>query len=260
MLFSTLVVGTLSTASTTNAEATSAVPTRVLDTRNGIGRSAAGRVGPGNVVTVTAPDVASGATSVVLNVTATDALAHGFVTVWACDEAKPATSNLNFVPGRAIPNMVVIGLAATGSGSQVCLESSADVHLLVDFMGWFSGSNDVTPTPPNRIIDTRQTSDPLRKREFRRVRVAGTQGVPANARSALLNVTVTRPVNAGFLSVVPCPASEGSSPGTSTLNFRTGETVASFTITALANDEICLYSDGAADVIVDTFGWSQLEG
>ena len=60
--------------------------------------------------------VSAGATAVALNVTATDALSDGYVTAWSCDQARPATSNLNFVPGRAIPNMVVVRVSqAAGS-------------------------------------------------------------------------------------------------------------------------------------------------
>ena len=254
LLVSSVLAGALNVAPTATAAVNPIVPSRLLDTRNGIGGTA-GMVRPGDVVRVTAPAGATGATSLALNVTATDALAPGFATVWACDEAKPSTSNLNFVPGRAVPNMAIIRpSAAAGTRGQFCLETSAPVHLLVDLMAWFSGSGDVVPSPPNRIVDTRQTSNPLQQGEFRRVRVAGTPGVPANATSALLNVTLTGTRKAGFLSVVPCPSSAGSVPPTSTMNFATGDTVAAFTITALVSGEVCLYSDSVADLIVDTFG------
>ena len=259
-LLSSLIVGVLTVATPVEAAVTTAVPSRMLDTRSGIGR-AAGIVGPGDVVRVKAPAAASGATSLALNVTATDARAPGFVTIWACDEKKPDTSNLNFVPGRAVPNMAIIKpSSASGTKGQLCVESSARVHLIVDLMGWFSGSGDVVTTSPNRILDTRQTRNSLRQGEFRRVRVAGTPGVPTNASSALLNVTLTGSRSAGFLSVVPCPASGASAPATSTMNFAAGETVAAFAVAALANRDVCVYSSSAADVIVDTFGSAASNG
>ena len=259
-LLSSLFVGALTVATPVEAAVTTAVPSRLLDTRSGIGR-AAGIVGPGDVVRVQTPATASGATSLALNVTATDAQASGFVTIWACDEAKPDTSNLNFVPGRAVPNMAIIEPStASATKGQLCVESSARVHLIVDLMGWFSGSGDVVTSPPNRIVDTRQTRTPLRQGEFRRVRVAGTPGVPTNASSALLNVTLTGSRSAGYLSVVPCPANGGSAPATSTMNFAAGETVAAFTVAALANRDVCVYSSSAADVIVDTFGSAASNG
>ena len=258
-LLSSLLVGVLTVATPVDAAVTTAVPSRLLDTRSGIGRPA-GIVGPGDVVRVTVPAAAAGASSLALNVTATDALEAGFVTVWACDEAKPATSNLNFVPGVAVPNMAIIRAStASATKGQFCLESSARVHLLVDVMGWFSGTGDVAPAPPNRVVDTRQTGNPLQRGEFRRVTVGGTPGVPANASSALLNVTLTSIRRAGFLSVVPCSAA-GSVPATSTMNFAAGDTVAAFTVAALAGGEVCIYSDSVADLIVDTFGSASSNG
>ena len=260
LLATSMLGGALSTAPTASAAVNPVVPSRLLDTRNGIGRSP-GVVRPGEVVRVTVPAGAAGATSVALNITATDALASGFATVWACDEARPATSNLNFDPGRAVPNMAIIRPStATATKGQFCLETSAPVHLLVDLMAWFSGSGDVNPTPPNRIVDTRQTANPIQQGEFRRVRVAGTPGVPANATSALLNVTLTGTRKAGFLSVVPCPASSGSTPATSTMNFASNDTVAAFTVASLVNGEVCISSDSSSDLIVDTFGTASSAG
>jgi len=255
VLASSVIVGSVPATSPPTAAAATPVPSRVLDTRNGIG-AAVGQVSPGEVVRLAVPAAAmsAGATSLVVNVTATGASAAGFVTMWSCDEAKPSTSNLNFVPGRSVPNM---GIVRPSSSSTVCFEASARVHLIVDLMGWFTGSNDVSPTRPNRIVDTRQTGDPLRGGEFRRIRVGGTTGVPAGARAALVNITVINARSEGFVSAVPCPAGGvGASPGSSTLNFQTGDTVAAFTVTALVDNDVCLYSYSATDVIVDTFGWS----
>jgi autotransporter family porin len=255
-----LVAGGVVTVTPVEAAVTPAVPSRILDTRSGVG-GVRGVVGPGQVVRVAAPAAAAGASALALNVTATDALAPGFVTVWSCDETKPATSNLNYVPGRAIPNMAIIRPGtATASRGQMCLEASAPVHLLVDVMGWFSGTGDVAPTAPNRIVDTRQTGDPLRQGEFRRIRVGGTAGVPVSASAALLNVTLTGTRDAGFASVVPCPATGGSIPPTSTLNFAAGDTVPAFTVAALVNGEVCVYSNSASNLIVDTFGWASSSG
>jgi hypothetical protein len=260
LLASSVLVGALNGVPTVTAAVNSVIPSRLLDTRNGVGVGA-GVVQPGDVVRVNAPAGAAGATSLALNVTATDARTPGFVTVWACDEDKPATSNLNYVPGRAVPNMAIIRpSAAAGSTGQFCLETSSPVHLLVDLTAWFSGSGDVVTSPPNRIVDTRRTGNPVQQGEFRRVRVAGTPGVPADATSALLNVTLTGTRNAGFLSVVPCPTSAGSVPTTSTMNYAAGETVAAFTLTELVGGDVCLYSDSASDLIVDTFGSAPSSG
>jgi hypothetical protein len=81
------------------AAATTPAPTRILDTRIGLG-AAAGFAGPGRVIQLALPPAASsaGATSVVVNLTATEAQVAGYATMWTCGDSKPATSNVNFVP------------------------------------------------------------------------------------------------------------------------------------------------------------------
>src|SRR6185312_8395486 len=76
-------------AGTAGATTTATQPTRVLDTRTGLG--AAGPVQPGTVVTLPIK-AAAGATSVVLNLTATEASGPGWVRVWPCGTAEPSTS------------------------------------------------------------------------------------------------------------------------------------------------------------------------
>jgi hypothetical protein len=57
---------------------------------------------------------ASGATAVGINVTATDATAPSFLTVYPAAPTRPTASNLNFDPGEDVPNLVIVG---TGSNS-----------------------------------------------------------------------------------------------------------------------------------------------
>jgi hypothetical protein len=262
MLFGGMV-GVVDAAMPLPRAATSVAPARVLDTRSGAG----GTVGPvaaGQVVRVSvASAVAAGASSVTLNLTATDAVVPGYVTAWACGEAKPATSNLNFVPGRAIPNMVIVRVSGSApTNGMVCLESSSPVQLVADLMGWFTGSSDLVPTSPNRIVDTRQSGDPVQAGVVRRVRVGGTTGVPSGAAAAALNITVTLPRTDGYLTAYPCASSSsaGASPNSSTLNYRAGDTVASFTLTALTAGDLCIFSFGTTELIIDTFGWMPANG
>ena len=60
--------------------------------------------------------------------------------------------------------------------------------------------------------------------------------------------------------MVPCPAAGDSIPSTSTLNFAAGDTVPAFTIAELVNGEVCVYSNSASNLIVDTFGWTPSGG
>ena len=118
-------------------------PRRVLDTRFPTGTTvdgqhqAVGRILAGGTYELSIAGragVPANAASVVLNVTAVSPSASGFLTVYACGNAQPNTSNLNFSAGEVIPNSV---LARVGGGGRVCFFSSADTDLLVDVSGYF---------------------------------------------------------------------------------------------------------------------------
>ncbi|MCU1502337.1 MAG: hypothetical protein JWM12_1691, partial [Ilumatobacteraceae bacterium] len=200
-------------------------PTRILDTRDGTGVGAPGKVVPGRTLTLAVPGAAVGATSVVLNVTATEADGPGWVKVWPCGSPEPATSSLNFVPGRIAANAVAVKLDGVG----VCIATYAPVHIVADVSGWFTGSFDFTGTAPNRILDTRVSGDPLTKGVERRIKVAGTANIPANAAVVALNLTVVEPSGAGWVVAYPC----GQPSSSSTVNFNSGEIVANLTIVGL---------------------------
>jgi len=74
------------------------------------------------------------ATTAVLNVTVTEPVAPGFVTVYPCGIQPPLASNLNFVGGQTIPNAV---LTKIGTNGDVCIFNSQATHLVVDVTGFF---------------------------------------------------------------------------------------------------------------------------
>jgi hypothetical protein len=130
-------------------------PQRVLDTRNGIGAP----IGPAlasrelGFQVVGRAGVPSSATAVVLNVTATQAVAAGYTTVYPCGTAVPATSSLNFQSQGAVPNLVI---ARIGVNGRVCTQSSVDVGLIADVAGYFEGTSAFVPlASPYRAADTR---------------------------------------------------------------------------------------------------------
>lgn len=120
------------------------VPARLLDTRPGqqtIDGLAAGggAIGPGETrsLPVTGrggvPSVGAGA--VVLNVTATSPTSASFLTVSPAGTPLPLASNLNFVAGQTIPNLVI---AKIGTNGEVSLtNNTGSVHVIADVAGWF---------------------------------------------------------------------------------------------------------------------------
>jgi hypothetical protein len=248
------------------------VPARVLDTRTGFttvdGQFAGtGAVAAGHPLTLSLAGrgglPASGMGAVVLNVTATEPTAAGYITAWPTDKAQPFASNLNFVAGQTIANLVVSAVSASG---QVSLFNSAgSTQLIADVMGWFPTSSELTSLEPARVLDTRSggtTSDgqfagtgALGAGTSVDLTVTGRGGVPASGVGAVvLNVTVTAPTTAGNLRVWPTGT---ALPNASNLNFVAGQTIPNLVIAKVgSNGKVSIFnSAGSTDVIADVVGW-----
>jgi hypothetical protein len=218
-------------------------PDRVLDTRGGP-KLAAGV--PATLVLRGARSVPGSASAALLNVTVTDPVATGFVTVYPCDQPVPIASNLNFVAGQTVPNAVIAPLAANGSA---CFVSSVDTHLLVDINGAFTGgAGDFAPRSPIRLLDTRKTVTPAADQI---VEVSVTSAV-GNAEAVVANVTATNPAATGFVTVFPCG---DAVPTASNLNMAAGQTVPNLVFAQVGTTgRICLKSTAATDLLVDVVG------
>jgi hypothetical protein len=119
------------------AELTTVVPSRFLDTRFGIG-GWMGRVGAGQTVDFAIGGVAnipSHPAGAVLNVTVAGSDGSGYLTVYPCDQARPDSSNLNYVPGRAVANAVTVKLADNG---RLCVYATSRADVLVDLAGYLA--------------------------------------------------------------------------------------------------------------------------
>ena len=123
-------------------------PARLLESRaglstvdgryNDLGVLAAGSTT--EVMTAERAGISSTARTVALTVTATDASASGFVTVFACGDRRPTSSNLNFTANSTVSNAVVTMDGAHTNPSvagKVCVYTSAATHLVVDVTGYF---------------------------------------------------------------------------------------------------------------------------
>jgi len=116
-------------------------PTRVVDTRptsliGDLVGPLAGRVMHG-VDLFGAAGIPAEATAVVLNVTAIGPTGPGNLRVfpWQFSDVPPNASSLNYIPGRDIPNLVVVGM---GSGGWVDFwsDTSGTVNLAADVVGY----------------------------------------------------------------------------------------------------------------------------
>jgi hypothetical protein len=226
-------------------------PERLIDTRDGTG----GVSGPIAAGCTMAIDLAgspapSNAQAVALSVTAV-APQRGFLTVFACEEGRPPTSNLNTRVGVPTPNLVI---TAVGAQRRVCIFTSQPTDVIVDIAGWWSdGPDRFASITPVRAYDTRELPGGARLRagEVRDIPLAGVQ-LPSNATAAAVNLTITGADMPGFLVAFPCGT---DTPLASNLNFLGGEARSVAAIVGLGPDgDMCVMSSVDVHVVVDVTG------
>ena len=123
-------------------------PCRVFDTRTAfaIGPKTS-PLGPNETHTVSThgkngecTGIPAGAVAISMNMTATDATAPTFLTVWAAGAAQPNSSNLNPVPGApATPNAITTAVSATGQFEVYNLAGT--VNVFADINGYYIKHN-----------------------------------------------------------------------------------------------------------------------
>ena len=189
------------------------VPDRILDSRGAIGGWGTKLV-PGTANTLLVHGrggVPATADAVILNVTATDATADGFLTVYPSGGAVPETSNLNFTVGKSSPNLVVTKLGADGRVAFAAGEGS--VNVIADVVGYFdpTSGDEFHAVVPSRVLDSRSAtggfgSTPMAAATAKDLKIVGFGGVRADATAVFANTTVTQPTTDGFLTVYPAGA------------------------------------------------------
>jgi hypothetical protein len=228
-------------------------PSRIKDTRSGLG-GPLGAIGPGAIHTlrVVGTGVPAGVDSVVLNVTAVDPTSQGYLTVYPADQAQPNSSNLNFIAGRVIPNLVISKVSASGDVN--IYNAFGSTHVVADVYGYFAAGGDrFVSLSPARIFDVRNT-EAFAPGETREVQVAGAGGVPSGATAVVANVTAVDPTSAGYLTIFPA---DQPNPGSSNLNFTEGRTIPNTVIVKLSPDgKLRVFNAfGSTGVIVDVAGY-----
>lgn len=238
-------------------------PVRILDTRNGTG-GVSSPIGPAGMLTLQVAGrggvPASGVSAVTLNVTVTDTTASSFLTLWPAGTPLPVVSNLNWVPGETVPNLVEVALGIGGQVSLFNLAGSTDV--VVDVEGYVGDStNSSGPVGmfnglvPARLLDTRNGIGSLGTGQTLTLQVTGRGGLPPTGVSAVvLNVTVTNTTGDSFLTVYP---TGGSLPVASNLNWVAGKTVPNRVIVKVGTGgQVSIFNrQGNVDVVVDVNGW-----
>ena len=273
---SVIVIGSIQPAGATSPGARfhAVTPERILDTRTGLGApgDAAGPIGPDVSITLKVAGRGgvpnTGATAVVLNLTAVDPTVGGWLRLTPTGETPATVSNVNFVGNEIRPNLATVKL---GTGGSIDVYNNLGAtQVLADVVGWYdNGTGPVggryNSVAPNRDLDTRNGigragTAPVDPGSSFNLAVLNLNGVPAtNVSAVVLNVTVTQPTSKGFVTVFPTGVSR---PTTSNLNFTAGETIANLvTVGVGTGGQITFYNDtGQTHILADIVGWYDANG
>jgi hypothetical protein len=216
--------------------------------------------------------IPSNATAVVLNVTVVNPTAPGYLSVYAKGAAQPMASNIDYVSGQVVPNLVEVG---TGTAGEVTFYASMPTDIVVDVEGYTSVaatglytalSNPVRicdtragdpstldSSPVNQCNGTNNAGETLAAGGTKDIQVTGISTIPAGATAAVLNVTVANPGAPGYLTAYP---QGGTAPTASNLDYLAGQVTANRVIVPLsAGGLFTVYSSARSDVVVDVSGY-----
>jgi len=209
----------------------------------------------------------SGVDAVAINVTVVSPTASNFLRVYPSGTTPPNASNINFLAGQTIPNMVIVKLGV--DGKIAIYNEQGSTQVIVDVVGWFPDGSDYEGVQPQRLLDTRTVAQggagtidgtyqgvgAIGQAQTLLLPVVGRGTIPATGVGAVaLNVTAVTPTASNFLMVYPSGAAQ---PNVSNLNFTAGQTIANMVIAKVGNDgKIALFNNaGSTQVVVDVVGW-----
>ncbi len=240
-------------------------PFRITDTRPNSGQPNAGKSLATNstlnvqVTRVGTAPVPAGTAAVVLNVTAVDPGASGFLTVFPEGITMPTVSNLNFTPGVTVANLVTVPLSYSGAVS--IYNHAGSTNVVVDVEGYYTssplaiGSGLYNSLSPVRALGTLASGAAIGPNASEDVTVTGSlTAVPANATAVVVNATAAQGTKTSFLTVYPAGV---SMPTASNVNFVTGQVVANrVTVRVGTYGRIVVYNHtGTVKVDIDVDGY-----
>lgn len=247
-------------------------PARLLETRVGEGLStvdgqfngggARGELSVTELQVTGRAGIPTRSGSVALNITVTNPLKAGFVTVYPCGPERPNAAQLNHAAAATVSTAVVAKLTDRGT---VCIFTLSATDLIVDVNGFFPDGTSFKATKPARLLETRvgdglSTADGLfngigvrTAGSVTALPVGGRVGVPNDAGAVVLGVTVTGATGPGFVTVFPCG---GLIPTAATVNYAAGATVTNTVVARTGTDgAVCLYTMADVDMVVDVNGF-----
>ena len=83
-------------------------------------------------------DLPDSVRAVAINLTAVDAAGRGFVTVWDFGKTRPATANINLIPGEDVNNQLSVAVNTDPAEEDLTIYSWASTHLVADIVGYYT--------------------------------------------------------------------------------------------------------------------------
>lgn len=243
-------------------------PRRILDTRTGLGAPKA-KIQPWKNVDLQVGGVggvpAHGVTSVVLNMTVTNAAKPGDLMVTPSLDDYSTGSQLNFTAGQTTSNLVVVPVV--DGKVRIFANTAGTSDLVADVSGYYTEDTESAagtpgsgfrPLTPTRFMDTRSGTGVPRAKlgpgGTARLQVTGARGVPADGVTAVvMNVTATNATSSTFVTAYP----DGTArPNTSSVNVPAGRTVAGTVVVPVVGGKVAFTNRfGSLDLVGDVVGY-----
>lgn len=233
-------------------------PARLFDTREAgpyQGKFAAGETRSIDV-TGMAGIPSEGVSAIVMNVTATEADAAGYVTAFPGDQSAPLASNLNLErAGDTTSNLAIVPVADDGTVSFFTLQGA---HLLADVMAYVTDDAApvateglFVPTAPSRVFDTRD-DDAAPLAPGATITEEMTAGIADLSTAVWINLTGTEAAGPGYVTGW---RAGGPQPLASNLNLtEAGVTRANAALMPHANGETSFFTLEGVHLLADSFG------
>ena len=140
-----------------------------------------------------------------------------------------------------------------GTGGDISVYPSNDTDVIIDINGYFDtpggGGLSLYPTPPCRVIDTRQLGPPFSGTLRPPIDVVNSPCEPPAAATAyVLNATVVPYGALGYLTLWPDGTDQ---PVVSTLNALDGSITNNMAIVPTSDGKIDAYASGITQLILD---------
>ena len=197
--------------------------------------------------------VPAGATAAVLQLTVVNSPTNAYLRAWPSGSTKSGVYDL-YGPGGSRTVTTIVPLDSSGS---VSLSPYSTIAVTADLLGWFTSAGASPATGSTTLVNPprRLTTTTIAAGATATLTVPSTAGVPATARSVLLDLTGSGPAK-GYVIAWPAGATR---PGTGNLALRGATPVGSTVLVPLGSGaKVAVFngSSAALRLVVDVVGWS----